>query len=221
MNSSNSQEGIGQYIQRQLQWRYAAKIFDKTRSIAQVDWNVLADSLRLAPSSFGLQPWHFVVVQSSDLRQKLAEAAPMNRQKFETASHIVILARLKTIKVEYIDSFIKHIAETREVPPSALEEYRNMIVDVTQAMSDQDQVQWITRQTYIALGNLLTTAALIGIDTCAMEGIDPIKFDGILDLSKTDYVTVVAAALGYRSTQDEMQFAKKVRFPSEQIFTMA
>jgi nitroreductase len=130
-----------------------------------------------------------------------------------------VLARLKSIKVEYIDSYIKHMADVREVPLSSLQDFRNMIVAMTQGLSQEEQAQWAAKQTYIALGSLLTTAALMEIDACPMEGIDPAKCDEILGLSGTDYETVVVAALGYRSPDDTMQLAKKVRFPAKQVFT--
>lgn len=93
-----------------------------------------------------------------------------------------------------------------------------MIVSIVTGMSPDLQVQWTAQQTYIALGSLLTTAALLHIDACAMEGIDLQRFDEILGLSGSDYATVSTVALGYRSSEDKVQFAKKVRFANEQVF---
>ena len=93
-----------------------------------------------------------------------------------------------------------------------------MMINSMEGMSPQAQFQWTARQAYIALGGLLNAAALLGIDACPMEGIDPEQFDKVLGLTGTDYASVVAVALGYRSPDDKMQHAKQVRFPADQVF---
>jgi len=216
--SNITKENISHHIQTQLLWRYATKLFDKNRKIPTSDWNILAESLRLSASSFGLQPWRFVVVQSLEILGKLGNAAPLNRIKFETASHVVVFTRLKVITIEYIDNYMKLISETRNLPSIELNEFRNMIVNWVPTMPAEVQANWIARQTYIALGNLLTTAAMLEIDACPMEGIDLLQFDEILGLTGTNYASIACVALGYRSPEDKTQFLKKVRFPSNDLF---
>lgn len=220
MTQSDLPSNMGEKLHQQLLWRYATKLFDKTRQIPANDLKILIESLRLAPSSFGLQPWRFVIVQSPAMREKLADAAPLNRAKIETASHLVVLASLTTISIDYIDAFFARISEARGVPLSALQDYRTMIVNQTQSLSKDVLAQWTARQSYIALGSLLTSAALVGIDSCPMEGIDPAQYDRVLGLADSDYATVVAVALGYRSADDPLQFAKKVRFAEEEVVTL-
>jgi len=218
MSQSDTHASLGQQIQAQFQWRYATKLFDKSRKISAGDWEVLTDALRLAPSSYGLQPWQFVIVESAAVREQLAVAAPMNRAKFETASHVVVFARRKSITPEYVDSFLTLVSETRGVPLTALQDYRGIILNSVGKLPPEVQEAWTARQTYIALGALMTSAALLNIDTCALEGIDPARFDEILGLAGTDYGSVVALALGYRSPDDALQHAKKVRFAPAQVF---
>jgi nitroreductase len=221
MSNVINHEEIQKLIHSQLQWRYATKVFDGNKKISEADWETLTESLRLAPSSFGLQPWHFIVANSSALREQLVTATtPINKPKLDTASHILILTRMKSLPVEYIDAYMELVAKTRETPISAVQDYRNMIVNKFSTFPAEAQAQWTTRQTYIALGSLLTSAALLSIDTCAMEGIDPIKCDEVLGLTNTNYGTVVAVALGYRSEEDKAQHVKKVRFSMDQVFTV-
>lgn len=204
----------------QLNWRYAAKAFDPSKRISDQDWNALQEALRLAPSSFGLQPWRFLVVDSAEFRQRLADVAPMNRAKFETASHIVVLARLRTVSAEYVDRYFDQVATIRNVVRADLQQFRDMVVNRITVLPAQAQLQWTARQTYVALGTFLASAAQLRIDTCGMEGIDPEKFDEVLGLTSTDYATVAAVAAGYRSAEDKTQFAPKVRFEREQVFAV-
>jgi len=220
MNTLDPNLSTRQHIETQLNWRYATKLFDPQKKIDPADLHTLMESVRLSASSFGLQPWSFVLAQSEEMKAKLALAAPMNKSKFETASHIMVLANKKTLTPEYVDSYVQLISDTRGVPVQALQDFRAIMVNKTQAMSPEALAQWTARQTYIAMGSLMTTAALLGIDTCAMEGIDTAQFDDILGLSQTGHGTLAAVALGYRSKEDSLQFAKKVRFASDKILKM-
>lgn len=217
MNSMDSNHTLRQHIETQLNWRYATKVFDKTKVVSEADLHILQESLRLSASSFGLQPWCFVIAQSEEIKSQLSVAAPVNKAKFETASHIVVFANKKTITPEYVDSHIQTTSEIRGVPVSALQDYRTMMVNKTQGMTPEALSIWTARQTYIAMGSLLTTAALLSIDTCAMEGIDTAQFDAILGFAETGHGTLAAVALGYRSEEDSMRLAKKVRFASHQV----
>ena len=201
-----------------LNWRYATKLFDPSRSISAEDWRALLESLRLAPSSFGLQPWRFLVIDSDAMRKRLAEAAPLNRAKLESASRIVVLARLKTVSTDYLNRYFDRVAVKREIPRTDLRQYQDMVAKRITGMSDEAQTEWTARQAYLALGTFLTSAALLQIDACPMEGIDPGMFDEILGLSDTDYATVATVAAGYRSTDDRTQFAPKVRFGHNEVF---
>lgn len=204
-------------ILNQLNWRYATKAFDPTKRISDDNWRALSEALRLSPSSYGLQPWRFIVVESAELRQKLASAAPLNRDKFEAASHIVIIAGLEVVTETYVDRHSDRIAAVRNTPRESQQGYRDMVRRRLAGVPEADHIEWTSRQIYIAMGTFLTVAALLNIDSCAMEGIDPAAFDNILGLRGTGYKTVVALAAGYRTAEDMNQHATKVRFDREDV----
>lgn len=208
----------GEAILAQMNWRYGAKAFSDQR-ISDLDWKTLTETLRLAPSSFGLQPWRFVIVSSPEVREQLAESAPLNRSKIMSCSHLLLVAHLKTVSTAYIDRHFDYMAEVRGVPPASIQSFRDMMMGRVTGQSAEAQRQWTARQAYTAVGAFVTAAALLGIDACPMEGIDPAKFDSIVGLTETDYATVVGIAAGYRSPDDKTQFAKKVRFDYEDMFT--
>lgn len=203
----------------QLRWRYATKQFDPTRKIPAADWQTLEETLRLTPSSFGLQPWRFIVVTDPATREKLASASWNQRQVAE-ASHLVVFASKKRLGPEEVDHYLERIAQVRGVTRESLNGFRGVLLDfLGQPATEFNPQHWATRQAYIALGNLLTSAALLGIDTCPLEGIEPAKYDEILGLAKPGYQTVVAAAVGYRAAGDQHASLPKVRFAPEEIIT--
>lgn len=202
-----------------LNWRYATKTFDPARQISEEDWRTLEEALRLSPSSYGLQPWRFIDVRSSEIRKQLAAVAPFNGAKFEAASHILVLTRLRAVTPAYIDRHLDRMSRTRQIPREDLQPFQDMVTNRIGGWPAEMQAQWTARQTYVALGVFLTTAALLDIDACAMEGIEPEKFDEVLGLVDTDYATVVAVAAGYRSDADSTRTMPKVRFDREEIFS--
>ena len=201
------------YIQQHLRWRYATKQFDPAQKISDADIETLIDSLVLAPSSFGLQPWKFIVVKDAGLREKLV-AASWHQQQVKDASHLIVIAIRKHIDAAYVDRFMASMAMHHKTEPHALKHYRDVIVGFVENPK-LDQRAWTARQAYIALGFLLETAALLKIDTCPMEGIDPLAYDDILKID-ADYVTVCACPIGRRAATDKYASYAKVRFdPSE------
>jgi len=203
----------------QLHWRYATKQFDATRKIPAADWQTLEETLLLTPSSFGLQPWRFIVVTNPATKEKLVPASWDQRQVTD-ASHLVVFAIKKELGPREVDRYLGRIADVRGVTRESLNGFRNVLVDFLAQPADQFNPQhWAARQAYIALGNLLTSAALLGIDTCPMEGIEPARYDEILGLSAQGYQTVVAAAVGYRAASDKYATLPKVRFAPEEIIT--
>lgn len=200
-----------------LQWRYAAKSFDDQKKISAEDWKVLEQSLILTPSSYGLQPWKFLIVQEQSLREKL-RAVSWNQRQVTECSHYVVFTAKKTMDESYVDHYMKTIASTRSVSLDTLAGFKKGILsDVGSGPRSKFVQEWMARQCYIALGNFMTSAAILKIDTCPMEGLDPQKYDEILGLEKTEYRTIVACAAGYRNPQDALSKAKKVRFPASEM----
>ncbi|MBL0059396.1 MAG: NAD(P)H-dependent oxidoreductase [Elusimicrobia bacterium] len=199
----------------QLRWRYATKVFDPARKIPAALWTALEEALVLAPSSFGLQPWKFFVVQNKAVREKLRPAA-WNQSQITDASHLVVFAIKKNLNVEDVRKFIALTAKVRGVTVESLAPYQKMMEGFA-AHPPLDINVWAARQVYIALGTFLTSAALLGVDACPMEGFAPGTFDEILGLDKKGYATVVVATAGYRSAEDKYAAAPKVRYEKSAV----
>jgi nitroreductase len=202
---------------QQLHWRYATKKFDPTKKIPQDVWEALEKSLVLAPSSFGLQPWKFFVVTNPETRQQLV-AHSWNQAQVAEASHLVVLAIKKEINDAYVDHYVQHMANVRETSAENLAGFGNVVKGfLTNPPYPLDLEEWAKRQVYVALGQLMTSAALLGIDTCPMEGFAPAKYDEILGLTELGYASVVLCPLGYRAADDKYAVLPKVRFPQEEM----
>ena len=200
-----------------LQWRYATKEFDPAQQIDDSTWDALEQSMVLAPSSFGLQPWKFVVVTDAAIKTKLVESS-WNQTQPRDASHFVVFAVRQDIGDEHLDRYMARTAEVRGVRVEEMAGFRGVIkgsLDGARAKGTLDE--WQTRQIYIALGQFMTAAALVGVDTCPMEGIVPTQYDEILGLKGAGWATVVACAAGYRSADDKYATTPKVRFPTEEV----
>lgn len=201
----------------QLKWRYATKQFDSTKKIPADVWNALEASLVLTPSSCGLQPWKFIVITDPVLKEKL-KAHSWGQSQVVDCSHFVVFASLTELSEAYVDKFLQRTVQVRGGSMDALKGYRDMIVGtLIHGPRSHDIKEWAARQTYIALGNFMTSAAVLGIDTCPMEGIEPAKYDEILGLAPLGLTTVVACPAGYRATGDKYASLAKVRFPEEDV----
>jgi len=201
-----------------LEWRYATKAFD-TRKLPEATWAALEESLRLTPSSFGLQPWKFLVVTDPAVRAKLRPVS-WNQSQVTDASHLVVFARRTEMTEADVDEFFRQIVTERQADAAALEPYRQMMIGgVVKGKDAAGQKEWAARQLYIALGQLMAAAAALAVDTCALEGIDPAAYTEILGLKGTGYEVVVACAVGYRSPADKYAGAKKVRFPKARVIS--
>ncbi|MBA3686853.1 MAG: NAD(P)H-dependent oxidoreductase [Planctomycetes bacterium] len=201
----------------QLRWRYATKRFDPQRRIDDATWSALEDALVLAPSSYGLQPWRFLVIDDPDLRSELRTVS-MDQPQIVEASHLVVFAASTVITEQDVDGFVERTAEVRGVPVASLDAFRQtMIGDVVDGPRALIAREWAARQAYIALGVLLSSAAMLGIDACPMEGFDPAGYDRILGLEDHSLRAVVLATLGYRRADDKHAAMPKVRFTKDQV----
>ncbi len=201
----------------QLNWRYATKQFDATKSIESDVWAALEDALVLTPSSYGLQPWKFLVITDSELKAQL-QPLSWNQGQITECSHLVVFAVNKNLTAEDVDRLIESTATARDVPVESLSGYRNLIVgDVVLGPRSFSVNDWAARQAYIALGNFMTSAAVLGVDTCPLEGIDPAGYDKVLNLQEKGFATVVACAAGYRAATDKYAELAKVRYPKAEV----
>ncbi len=201
-----------------LNWRYATKQFDASKKIPAGTWAALEEVLRLTPSSMGLQPWKFVVVTDPAVRARLM---PVSHGQSQVAdcSHLVVFALRKNLGLDHVRKNIDRMAEVRGVDKSTLAGFRQMVegfVTRTAGSGALDLIQ--ANQIFIALGQFTTAAALLGVDTCPLGGIEAEAYDELLGLKDKGLATLVACAAGYRSTGDKYAALKKVRFDAGEVF---
>lgn len=201
-----------------LRWRYATKKFDSSRKIPDAIWDALEESLVLTPSSFGLQPWKFLVVKDAGLRALLS-AESWRQPQVTDASHYVVLTARTDLEKSDIDLWMKRMSEVQGSSLEAVAPLKGVIEGFAQAMSHEARHTWNTRQVYIALGQLMASAAALGIDTCPMEGLSPTGYDHVLGLEGSGYATVVACALGYRAADDRAATLPKARYDRSKVIS--
>ncbi|MBX3741040.1 MAG: NAD(P)H-dependent oxidoreductase [Akkermansiaceae bacterium] len=199
-----------------LKWRYATKKFDPTRRIPEEIWETLEHSLSLTPSSFGLQPWQFLVIGNPEIRAALRTES-WGQAQLTDASHLVVFTVKKNLGEEDISRWVARLAEVQSTPLEVLAPLQSIISGFVAPMDDDQRRAWNTRQIYIALGQFMAAAAVLGIDTCPLEGINPAGYDRVLGLEETDYATVVACAAGYRAEDDRYASMPKARFAREAV----
>lgn len=200
-----------------LEWRYATKVFDPSKKIPAEIWTVLEKTLVLTPTSYGLQPYRFLILNNPAKRAELLPHS-WNQKQVVDASHFVVFTSRTEMKEADVDKLIKRTVTVRKLPAEVLNAYRGMMLsDVVNGPRGKIAHEWATRQTYIALGNLMTAAAIVGVDACPMEGLVPSEYDKILGLANSGYATVVACALGYRSANDKYAGLAKVRFEAQDL----
>lgn len=197
-----------------LNWRYATKKFDSSRTIPAETWSALEQAAVLAPSSYGLQPWKFVVVTDPGMRTKL-RAAAYNQSQITDASHLVVFCRRKPFAAADVERLIDRVAQVRSVTRESLAGYRDSMLGMVKSSTPEQLDVWSGNQAFIALGTFLTAAALIGVDCCPMGGFDAAKFDEILNLPAQGYSATVLAAAGYRAGDDPMAKHTKVRWAKD------
>lgn len=201
----------------QLQWRYATKQFDPAKKIPAGVWSALEQALILTPSSFGLQPWKFIVVTDQAVKEQLVSASWRQTQPADCSHHVIFAAKNELTEAD-VDRFLTRQVEVRGGTVESLAGYRNVIVGFAGKGAREGWLKdWAIRQAYIAIGNLMTSAAILGVDTCPMEGIAADQYDKILGLEGTGYSTAVACAAGYRAATDKYADAPKVRFKAEEL----
>jgi nitroreductase len=204
---------------RQLNWRYATKRFDPAKKIDPLTWAALEQALILSPSSFGLQPWRFYVITDEATKEKLVPLSWGQRQLAE-ASHVVIFAVRHPISPADVRHYIERSVEIRGGDVEDLADFEKVINDFLENPPYALDIKArSSRQVYIALGNFMTCAALLGVDTCPMEGLDPAGYDKALGLEGSGFWTVAACPAGYRVETDKHSALPKVRFEKQEIIT--
>jgi nitroreductase len=200
-----------------LNWRYATKKFDATKKISQEDLNTLMESLRLTPSSYGLQPWKFLIIENKELRSKLCEHS-WGQAQVTDASHLFVLCTYTDITEDFIDQHIATTAATRNTDPANLQGYGNFVKAKMKELTSDEKKNWNSKQAYIALGQLMAVCAELRIDATPMEGFEPENYNKILGLNERGLHATLVCPVGYRSEDDTAQHTTKVRKPLNELF---
>lgn len=206
-------------ILAKLNTRYATKVFDSTKKVSEADMEKLLEAIRLSASSYGLQPYKVLVVEDPKIRAELRKVA-WDQPQITDASALLVFAVNNETNAKSVDDFISLIAQTRNLSKESLEGYNNMMTGSLQNLNKEQVETWVSKQAYIALGFGLVSAAVLGIDTCPMEGFSGDDFDRILNLNKRGLKSKVIMAVGYRSEEDKYQHLAKVRQKKEDFFVM-
>ena len=208
---------MSETVLAQLSWRYAVKKFDPSKKISDTNWKILEESLRLAPSSYGLQPWKFYVIKDPAVREQL-KAASFKQSQVTDSSDFVVFVYKPKMNEAHIQSHLEKMASVQGVTLESLDRYKKNMIDDLLISGRASVIQhWAERQVYIAMGMIMTAAAVLKIDTCPMEGLLPAAYDKILNLEGTGWSSVAAIACGYRSADDAFQHRPKVRFDAKDV----
>jgi nitroreductase len=200
-------------------FRHACKQFDSTKKVSDEDFNFILETGRLSPSSFGFEPWHFVVVQNMEKREALSKSFWGGDGKWQTASHLVFVLARKDKDLKPGSDFLKHmISDIHSIPAdiavhmnSAYKKFQDEDFGLTKY--PQGVTDWSIRQTYIPLANMMSSAAMIGIDSCPMEGFNREVMDNALSsefgFDKEQYTLSCAVAFGYRVADPKRNKARQ------------
>lgn len=201
-----------------LNWRYATKKFDTAKKVSDEDLETLKEAIRLSASSYGLQPYEVLVIEDPEIRKQLSEVS-WGQPQITDASHLIVFANKTNVTAKDTEAYMDNISKTRNVPVENLSGFSDMINNTVISLPQEAKNTWTAKQTYIALGSLLATAAELRIDACPMEGFDPEGYNKILGLNEKGLNAAVIATIGYRSEEDNTQHSAKVRRPAEELFT--
>jgi len=196
--------------------RYATKKFDASKNISDQDLQTILESINLSPTSYGLQLFKVIRVTNEELKKQITPVA-WGQSQIEDASELLVFTAKKSFKDDDVDQYIDRVSSQRGVEKDQLKGYGDFMKSKIGEMPTEHFQSWTGRQPYIALGNAMTVAATLGIDSCPMEGFDPDQLATILNLTESEYHPVVILALGHRSSEDATQHAPKVRKALDQL----
>ncbi len=208
-----------------LTHRHTTKAYDKTRKIPADIFAQLLAALRYSPSSVNSQPWHFFVADNDEGKARIAKATSgrfaFNALRVMDASHVIVLSSRTTLPAEYLqtisDQEQKDGRFADEATKESITKGRNVFVGLHEQMGDV--ATWAQKQTYIAQGFLLLSAAFLGVDATPMEGFDAAILDKELGLKEKGLAPAVIVSLGYHSDADFNAKLPKSRLPETSLFT--
>jgi nitroreductase/dihydropteridine reductase len=203
---------------QQLQWRYAVRQFDGTRCTSHELIETLVAATHLSPSAAGLQPYRLVLIENRAVLGTLAEHSMMNKDKILSADGLFVLAIYREMSLQAFTTHVSQMVSRGLVPPTPEAEVALRHQRFMARLPTPEAFQaWAHKQAYLALGTLLTSCAVLGVDACPMEGFDMERYDEILQLAQHGLTASVILAFGRRSPADPGQFKSKYRRPLDQF----
>jgi nitroreductase len=193
-----------------MDFRHACKIFDETKKVSTEDMNYILEAGRKSPSSFGMEPWKFLVITNEDLKEKLKPFC-WNQPQITTCSHLVIiLAAIDAVKPQ--SGEVERKFKRREMPQDKLDFYLGLYAShlANTLSSDENIYAWTVKQSYIAMGNMMTAAAIKGVDSCPIEGFEKENVEKVLDLDLTKYQVSCILPFGYRINEQSTQLRESL-----------
>ncbi|MBT8261290.1 MAG: NAD(P)H-dependent oxidoreductase [Bacteroidia bacterium] len=203
-------------IINKLQWRYATKKFDPNKTLSEEKLEILKEAFNLTATSYGLQPLRLIVVSDPEIKEQLVPIS-MDQQQVKDASHVLIFCTESTVNSKYIKEHFNRVEDIRDTPREILDPFELYLLQSFSEKKPEDIEQWMTKQAYLAMGNLLTVCALEDIDACPMEGFDPEKYDELLQLTQKGLRSVLVMPVGHRADDDMFADLKKVRRGVEKV----
>ena len=207
---------MNNFIENQ-NWRYATKKFDATKKVSTEDLETLKKAIQLSSSSYGLQLYKVFIIENPEVRAQL-QTVSWGQSQIVDASHLLVFANIVNVQESHIDAYVQNIADTRGLSVEDLKGYSDFMKSKIVPLPVEQKAVWTSKQTYLALGNLLNAAAELKIDVTPMEGFEPEKYNEILGLDKLGLNASLVAAIGYRHEEDATQHYAKVRKPIEELF---
>ena len=198
-------------------WRYATKEFNSEKKITNSDLEIIKESIRLSPSSYGLQLFKVFIIESQKLKDKL-RIVSFNQSQISDASHLFVFCNYTKVLEKDIDLYIQNKSLTQQMPITKNEGYGVFLNKNLLKKETEETSIWTNNQVYIALANLMTTCASLKIDSCPIEGFEASKYNEILNINERNMNAAVVCAVGYRSKLDTSQHEKKVRKSSQDLF---
>jgi nitroreductase len=208
---------MNKFIENQ-NWRYATKKFDATKKVSNEDLEILKEAIRLSTSSYGLQPYKIFIIENKEIRAKL-QPVSWGQTQITEASHLFVFANEVDLQNKHIESLISNMAKTRGLEEENLVGYADFMKSKIISLDNGMKSVWTSKQTYLALGNLINAAAELKIDVTPMEGFESEKYNEILGLSKQGLNASLVATIGYRHEEDATQHYAKVRKSNNELFT--
>ncbi|WP_163318962.1 nitroreductase family protein [Dysgonomonas sp. 520] len=200
-----------------LNWRYATKRMNGDE-VSQENIDKILETIRLAPTSMGLQAFKVFVIKDKKLIKKIEQEAAPRQLMLDGCSRLLVFAAYTKVTDETVDEYVEHISEVRQVPLDSLATYRARFQGIID-MTDEQKVAWTSRQVYIAMAYASIAAARLGVDSTPVEGFDHVVLNKILNLSEKDLTSVLLLPLGYRDEEtDSLVHLKKVRKDSKDLF---